>query len=372
MNPREHHFFFAKKLIPTHTFQSTDMMFAELTGPKREAFVFYLWNEAGKAAPPALPHVGVAGGAMVKLDVVGAIKSGDQEVVVISMPPAEQANEAVFVALVRRPAGPSVFFWERCRDQAGTGVSPTDTVLAEVRPDGMRLNHGFHQGLDLESFKRTLGANLGISLDGLERSLPEVTMAAFTGKANAGAGPNAYGPPRSSGNGVGIGGLFATLLLVRAALPLAFFVIARIGLGSVLGPLWMYMTTIYLVLSLVIGVMLIIWCYQVHDARRGQTSFSPGMAVGGFFIPGANIVLVPLIIRSAWKATVGAGGLVILVWWLFWLLEIALNMMRAGNFMPPAGIGQIGLDILNYSFTFAPMLAYGLLWYIVKTVNLRV
>ena len=61
MNAREHHFFFAKKLIPTHTFQSTDKMFAELTGPQREAFVFYLWNEAGKAAPPALPHVGVKG-----------------------------------------------------------------------------------------------------------------------------------------------------------------------------------------------------------------------------------------------------------------------------------------------------------------------
>jgi hypothetical protein len=363
MNSREHHFFFAKKLIPTHTFQSTDMMFGELTGPKREAFVFYLWNEAGKACPPPLPHLGVSGSKMTKLEVVGAITSGDTQVVVISMPPAEQPNEAVFLALVRRPAGPSVFFWERCRDAAGTGVSPDETVLAEVRPEGMRVNHGFHKGLDLESFKRTLGETLGISLAGLERSLPEITMAAFKGA----------GSTASTGKGVGIGGLLATLLLLRFAIPLALFVLARVGMGGLLGPLWPHTQTIYLVLSVAIGVSLLIWCYQVHDARRGQTSFSPGMAVAGFFIPGANVVLVPLIIRSAWKGVIGTGGgLLILVWWLFWMLEIALSFARATHWMPPVDLSPVLLDIFSYSFVFAPVLAYGLLWYIVKTINARV
>lgn len=363
MNPREHHFFFAKKLIPTHTFQSTDMMFGELTGPKREAFVFYLWNEAGKAAPPALPHVGVKGSTLTKLEVVGAIKSGDTQVVVISMPPTENPNEAVFLALVRRPAGPSVFFWERCRDAAGTGVSPDETVLAEVRPEGMRINHGFHKGLDLGSFKRTLGESLGMSLDGLERSLPEITAAAFMGK----------GAAASTGKGVGIGGLLATLLLLRFAMPLALFVLARVGLGAALGPLWPHTQTIYMALSLAIGVSLLIWCYQVHDARRGQASFSPGMAVGGFLIPGANFILAPLIIRSAWKATVGAGGgLLVLFWWLFWLLEIALAVARSTHFMPPADLDPTLLQIFSYSFVFVPVLAYGLLWHIVRTVNARV
>lgn len=365
MNPREHHFFFAKKLIPTHTFQSTDMMFGELTGPKREAFVFYLWNEAGKAAPPPLPHLGVhrdgTGSTMLKLEVVGAIKSGDTEVVVISMPPTENPNEAVFLALVRRPAGPSVFFWERCRDAAGTGVSPDETVLAEVRPEGMRLNHGFHKGLDLESFKRALGESLGVSLDGLERSLPPITAAAFMGK---GAG---------TGKGVGIGSMLATLLLLRFATPLVLFLAARVGLGALLGPLWPHLATIYMVLSLAIGICLLIWCYQVHDARRGQASFSPGMAVGGFLIPGANLVLAPLIIRSAWKATVGAGGgLLILLWWLFWLLEIALSVARSVKWVPPADLGPLVIQIWGYSSVFAAALAYGLLWHIVRSVNARV
>ncbi len=370
MNPREHHFFFAKKLIPTHTFQSTDMMFGELTGPKREAFVFYLWNEAGKASPPPLPHLGVSGTTMTKLEVVGAITSGDTQVVVISMPPAEQPNEAVFIALVRRPAGPSVFFWERCRDAAGTGVSPDETVLAEVRPEGMRMNHGFHKGLDLDSFKRTLGATLGISLDGLEHSLPEITAAAFMGKGNtSAAGPRPASSAPGTGKGVGAGGLLATLLLVRFAMPLALFTISRMGLGAALGPLWQYTQMIYLVLSLAIGVLLIIWCYQVHVARRGQTSFSPGMAIGGFFIPVANFVLVPLILRSAWKGVIGAGGgLLILFWWLAWVLSIGFEMMRSLKIMPSPDLVQV----LNYGFIFAPVLAYGLLWHIVKTINARV
>src|SRR5689334_21424423 len=105
MDPREHHFFFAKKMIPTHTFRSPDQMFTELTGPKREAFLMYLWTEAAKGmAQPLRPadpgkQPGSTQQAVVKLDVVGVLKHGWTEVVVISMPPALAPNEAVFVAL---------------------------------------------------------------------------------------------------------------------------------------------------------------------------------------------------------------------------------------------------------------------------------
>ena len=76
MTPREHHRFFAKQLIPTHTFQSADKMFAELTGPKREAFLMFLWNEAANAVASPIPHVAVEDGKLAKLEVVGAITSG--------------------------------------------------------------------------------------------------------------------------------------------------------------------------------------------------------------------------------------------------------------------------------------------------------
>lgn len=381
MTAREHHFFFAKKLIPTHIFQSTDKMFAELTGPKREAFLMFLWNEAAKQAGPPLPHVAVDGREVKKLAVVGAVHANGTEVVVLSMPPALEPNEALFIAVVRRAAGPSVFFYERCRDDAGTGVHPEDAVLAEVRPEGMRVNHGFHKGLDLEAFKRALGAALDVPLDGLERGLPEITAAAFMAAGR--------GAPAGPGQGVAVGGLLATLLAVRAGLPLAIWALAKIGLLGVLGPLLMYIYYISIGLSLAIGVLLLMWCYQVHDARRGVAGFSPGMAVGGWLIPVANLFLPPLIVRSAWKATVGAGGgLLVLGWWLCWIVEIGHMMARSlkfgfvsdpgssvvravfqgGSFEMP----RVVADVYMYSGTFAPVLAYGLLWYIVKQVNARV
>lgn len=381
MTAREHHSFFAKKLIPTHIFQSTDKMFAELTGPKREAFLMFLWNEAAKQAGPPLPHVAIEGNEVKKLEVVGAANANGTEVVVLSMPPALEPNEALFIAVVRRAAGPSVFFYERCRDEAGTGVNPNEAVLAEVRPGGMRVNHGFHEGLDLAAFKRALGAALGMSLEGLERGLPEITMAAFMG---------AGGPaPASSGKGVPVGGLLATLLAVRAALPLALFVLGRAGLLGAFGPLLGYVYYVTIGLSLAIGILLLMWCYQVHDARRGAAGFSPGMAVGGWLIPVANFFLPPLIVRSAWKATVGAGGgLLVLGWWLCWIVEIGHMMMRSlqlgfvsdpgasvvravfqgGSFEVP----RVVVDVYMYAGMFAPVLAYGLLWYIVKRVNARV
>ena len=77
-------------------------------------------------------------------------------------------------------------------DDLDAGDWPTDPAPApcprcpEARADGSRVNHGFKQGLDLASFKRHLGEVLGISLDGLETSLPEVTAEAFVA---AGGGP---------------------------------------------------------------------------------------------------------------------------------------------------------------------------------------
>ena len=385
--PRDHHFFFAKKMIPTHTFQSTDMMFRELTGPQREAFVFWLWNEAGKGMQ-ALPHVAPApdGRSLAKLEVVGRIDQGGAEVIVISMPPALAPNEAMFLALVRRAAGVSVFFWERCVDMNTGGVSPTDAVLAEVRSDGMRINHGFHKGLDLAAFKGKLGEALGISLAGLEASLPEITAEAFV-KAGGGRGA------RQGGGGEGgakKGSTFETLLLVRAGLPVAMFVLWRV-LPSLAAPISLYVWYVNSALSVVLVIMLLVWLYRVHDARRGQASFSPGMAVGGWLIPGANLVLPPLILRSAWKATVGAGGgLLALVWWLSWLVEMVLQMMRSlkvgfvvdpgrqamvfegGSIALPDGVASVLTTI--YSPTgglLAALGAYGLLWYVVKSVNAR-
>ena len=372
LTPREHPTFFAKQLIPTHTFRSVDTMFTELTGPKREAFLMYLWQEAGKAVDKALPHVAIADGKLSKLEVVGALKVGGVEVIVVSMPPAENPNEALFIALARKPDGVSVFFLERCANDDRSAVHPTEAVLAELRADGMRINHGFAAGLDLDAFKRRVGGVLGVSLDGIERSLPEITAAAFMGAAGASA---AVAKAGGGGAKPGVGPLLGVLLALRAGLPLALYLLGKLGihLGMTLWPL---LRVGYPALSLGIGICLLVWVYQVHALRRGQASFSPGMAVGVWFIPVANMLLIPMTIRSAWKAAFGGGGvLLVLVWWLAWLMEIGLetvrNMMMMGQGMPFGGdLAEIMMMTMNYGI-FVEIGAYGLLWYIVRSVNER-
>lgn len=361
LTPREHPTFFAKQLIPTHTFRSPDTMFAELTGPKREAFLMYLWQEAAKATGSSLPHVAIAGGKLSKLEVVGAIKRGGAEVVVLSMPPAENPNEAVFIALVRRPEGVSVFFLERCANDDRTAVNPTEAVLAELRADGMHINHGFAAGLDLDAFKRRVGEATGVSLEGIERSLPEITAAAFMGA----------GAPVGTGKKPGVGAFLAALLAIRAGLPLALYVLGKLGI-HLGGMLWPVLQVAYPVLSGVIGVCLIVWVYQVHAARPGAGSFSPGWSIGVWFIPVVNFFLIPFTIRSAWKTAFGGGGvLVVLVWWLLWLLEIGHQMASQTTSMASgADFIEIWKLFMNWGY-FIAIAAYGLLWYIVRSVNQR-
>lgn len=384
MTPRDHHYLFAKQLIPGQVFKSTDRMFAELTGPQREAFLFFLWGEAGKTVTNPLPHVAQVPGEYVlaKLDVVGAIKNGGREVVVISMPPATSPNEASFIAPVRGPEGVRVFFYERCRDEAGTGVSPSDCVLAEVRQDGTRVNHGFLPGVDLAAFKGHLGKVLGFSLDGLEASLPAVTAEAFVAAGRAKKGSAAA----AAGSGGGKHG-FDTLIAAYLGLNVGMYALWRI-LPSLALPIAPVVNVLYSLLAVVIGVSMLVWLYRVHAERREQASFSPGMAVGGWFIPIANVILPPLILRSAWRAYHGSGGGLAFLWWLLWLLAMPFQMMRStgghisvsdyGAMIHMQGldlplsreVGKILIELHGWSF-FIVLGAYGLLWVMARGINDR-
>lgn len=384
MEPREHHHFFAKQMIPTHTFRSPDQVFGELTGPKREAFLMYLWTEAGKgmAQPLRNADVGKQPGSpnqgVVKLDVVGAVRHGWTEVVVISMPPAIAPNEAIFIALVREGGNVRIFFFERCANQAG-GVSENEAVLAGVTADGTRSNYGFFPSDGLEAFKTELGKVLNVSLAGLETSLPPVTMAAFMG-------PGITGLP-SMQKSSGVGGVLEKMLIIRAAMPLFFYFVNLVTRG-LLGRLTMLL---YPLFSIAIIITFFIWIYGIFDARRGKTSYSPGMAIGGWFIPFANFVLPPLTVRDAWKAVRGPeGSAIVFVWWMFYLMEMSFRILYSFGFgfIPPYGGREEGAMMLGSSLipldpTLASLLStivpltsmligtctYALWWHIVRRIN---
>ncbi|MEM7158928.1 MAG: DUF4328 domain-containing protein, partial [Myxococcota bacterium] len=82
-------------------------------------------------------------------------------------------------------------------------------------------------------------------------------------------------------------------------------------------------------LSFVSFIVFLVWIHRVLSAIRstGQTSMSPGLAVGGWFIPLANAVLPWLSVRSALKG-LGMTSALAGVWWLLWLANTSLSSLH--------------------------------------------
>ena len=133
-----------------------------------------------------------------------------------------------------------------------------------------------------------------------------------------------------------------------------------------------------------------VWSYRLFDARRGKTSYSPGMAVGGWFIPLGNAVIPPLVLRDLWKAVRGPdGSMIVFLWWIFYLAEVMFRTLYSFGFAIVPGYGgrdgyilfgtsrteidATAASILSFSVSFTSMLiglgAYGLWWFIVRKIN---
>ena len=80
------------------------------------------------------------------------------------------------------------------------------------------------------------------------------------------------------------------------------------------------------------GIALLIWVYRAHRAlhsHKAQTSLSAGLAVGGFFIPFANLVLPFLAIRDAVRVGKGSLELAVVLWWPLWMAYAALHLVHS-------------------------------------------
>jgi hypothetical protein len=183
-----------------------------------------------------------------------------------------------------------------------------------------------------------------------------------------------------------LGAALEKMLLVRAALP-PFFWVMSFALGGLLDGV---AGAVNPLLTLAIFVVLLVWLQQIFQARRGKTAYSPGMALGAWFIPVANIVLPALIVRDAWKAVRGPEGAgVVYLWWVLWIVELGLRMLYqlgfsivttggsqgsmvyiVGATIPlPAGMASLLAVAMSLVSLVVAISAYGLLWHIVRSIN---
>lgn len=315
--PRDHHFAFAKQVLPQEVFRNPDRVFAELRGPMREPFLFFLWQELGKTLPSPIPHcapgVKAPGGMeeLVTLDVVGADLRHGTEVVVVQMPPPEQPNEAWYLALLRNTQGVRIFSWERSAEG--------DAVLAEIRPDG-RANFGFYPNWSLEGFMDALSELVGVALHGLPKPTSTPMDAVRAGRP-----------------GASMGKIVSKLALARAGLAaflwMAGFVVP--GLFYELGYGFNQLLDLgIMLLSLAIGVTMLVWLYRVFTELKGRAHYSPGWAVGSWFIPIANFILPAFVLKDAWRTSRGneQGSGLVYGFWVAWIAQTIWTMADQPGF----------------------------------------
>jgi hypothetical protein len=130
------------------------------------------------------------------------------------------------------------------------------------------------------------------------------------------AGPSPYESLR------GIAGVTVVFLGICAAWPVFTFVLARVLHAAQLGsPVVVFTATrgIESLIGLVGTILFLVWIHRVYVALRaeqGTTRTSPGMAVGGWFIPFANVILPFLSVREAWQRKMGSDrSFIVPLWW---------------------------------------------------------
>jgi hypothetical protein len=85
----------------------------------------------------------------------------------------------------------------------------------------------------------------------------------------------------------------------------------------------------WLLVFIATGVVWLVWQHRAQANAQHLTTkkltFSPGWAVGWWFIPLANLVQPFLAVRELWQASGGTGSLeegtwpVLVLWWIAWL-----------------------------------------------------
>jgi hypothetical protein len=170
------------------------------------------------------------------------------------------------------------------------------------------------------------------------------------------------------------------VLGIRAALPALFYVLSMVGIR--LGPPVVY-DAIEGLLALVGVVLYFVWFARVYRwlrAARGGTSYSTGLAIGGWFIPIGNLVLPFLGLNDAWKRAHGSSTPLVLLWWVTYLIATVTTVAQSvifaqGSVALPTGqedLYHAMFEALHWGNLASQIVAYGLWAHIVREITARV
>jgi hypothetical protein len=115
------------------------------------------------------------------------------------------------------------------------------------------------------------------------------------------------------------------LLGAAAALPVLQWGLGWLRIGI---PYGNYLS---MALSLVAIIVVLVFLHGAFTALRGRAHYSPGMAVGGWFIPIANFVIPALVLRDGWRASVGRGGGIAFLWMIAWWITTTINVLEGAG-----------------------------------------
>jgi len=118
-------------------------------------------------------------------------------------------------------------------------------------------------------------------------------------------------------------------------------------------------------------IAFLVFIHRVFTGMRrelGTTKYSPGAAVGGWFIPFANFVLPALTVSEAWKRKGGSSSFVVHAWWAGYVIFMILSAWSFDR--PNARPGEIATLLLSTE-SLVQLCTYGAWIYIVRELTRR-
>ncbi len=165
----------------------------------------------------------------------------------------------------------------------------------------------------------------------------------------------------------GTAGILVILLAARAGIPV---LVRLLGMAGVYA-LHRISNWLDIAVALTAFVFHCIWTYRVVSLvqlRGERPRFSPGLAVGSWFIPFANLAMVPMALTDAWRRIVRTGAGVVVGWWICYIAMTVVESI-VGNPQAMYSMGRSVAIALGWFALVLCLATYGLWILMVRTVT---